>query len=150
MAKPVLGRDLGTLMGDKPAEKNARASAAPSGGAGMDSLLRGQRPADPEPPRQTSFPHAYLYVADILLVVLALITIYKSPRPIPLPVEIFCVATVALAALLALLAVWLGDQEPSGAARFSGKSGAGAGVMPNAVAPHKFRDEKTKPSHSQQ
>ena len=73
MAKPVLGRDLGTLMGEKPAEKGARPSDAPLGGAGVDSLLRGQRPAaSPEPPQPKPFPRAYLFAADVLLVILAL------------------------------------------------------------------------------
>ena len=108
MAKPVLGRDLGTLMGEKPAEQSAGPSAAPLGGAGVDSLLRGQRPAGPPAPLQGKpFPRGYLFAADVLLVVLALITLYKSPRPVSWKTEAFCVAVVALGTALALLAAFV-------------------------------------------
>lgn len=152
MAKPVLGRDLGTLMGEKPAEKGARPSDAPLGGAGVDSLLRGQRPAaSPEPPQPKPFPRAYLFAADVLLVILALITAYKSPRPVSWKTEAFCVVTVALAAVLALLAVWLGDEPPPELKPLSdAKSRAGTGVMTNAKSPNQLREAKAKPAHPQQ
>ena len=152
MAKPVLGRDLGTLMGGKPKEASARETAAPLGGAGVDSLMRGQRPAGPDrPSREKSFPRGYLFTADALLVILALITIYKSPRPISWGAEAFCVAAVSLAAVLALLAVWLGEEPAPGTGQLSNKSlRAGAGVMANAKPPNQFRDDKAKPAHPQQ
>jgi hypothetical protein len=114
--------------------------------------MRGQRPASPaQPPREKSFPRGYLFTADALLVILALITIYKSPRPISWEAEAFCVAAVTLAAVLALLAVWLGEEPAPRVGQLSNKVlRAGAGVMPNAKPPNQFRDEKAKPPHPQQ
>jgi hypothetical protein len=151
MAKPVLGRDLSTLMGEKREEKSAGPSVAPLGGAGVDSLLRGQRPAGtPAPLQQKPFPRGYLFAGDILLVILALIIIYKSPRPVSWKTEAFCGAVVALGTVLALLAAWLGEEPPSEPGQLSNKSRAGAGVIPNTQPPHQFRDEKAKPAHPQQ
>jgi hypothetical protein len=50
-------------------------------------------------------PRWYLFAGDALLVALALVTIYKSAGPLSLGREIFCVATVLLAAALAVIAV---------------------------------------------
>jgi len=107
MAKPVLGRDLGALMGRKPKGSAAPAPSAPVLGAGVGSLLRGQRPAA----RPAAFPRWYLFAADLLLVALALITIYKSPRPVSWKTELFCGATVLLAAVLAVLALLMPQSQ---------------------------------------
>lgn len=95
MAKPVLGRDLGKLMGRAPDENAARP------GAGVRSLMQGQT----ESPSKPLIPRWYLFAGDALLTALALVTIYKSPHPLSTRREIFCVATVLLAALLAVVAV---------------------------------------------
>jgi hypothetical protein len=50
-------------------------------------------------------PRWYLFAGDALLAALALVTVYRGPHPLSLGREIFCVATVLLAALLAIIAV---------------------------------------------
>jgi hypothetical protein len=71
-----------------------------------------------------------------LLIALALITVYRGPHPLSLPREIFCVATVLLAALLAVIAILMpeSDARPP--------SGAGAGVMADRESPKKFGNHK--------
>jgi hypothetical protein len=109
MAKQGLGRDLGTLMGRDPKEAAAPVSA------GVRSLMRGHNAPAPVAPAATVAPAApktliprwYLFAGDLLLVALALVTLYKSPHPLSWPRELFCVALVALAAVLAVLALLL-------------------------------------------
>jgi hypothetical protein len=108
MAKQVLGRDLGALLGRKPKESAPAPPSAPEpspAGAGVRSLLRGHRPPASEPAQKGTIPRWYLFAGDVLLVALALITIYKSPRPVSWKTELFCGATVLLAAALAVIAV---------------------------------------------
>jgi hypothetical protein len=109
MAKQSLGRDLGALMGRNPKETAASVSA------GVRSLMRGHNPLAAPAPIVPAAPAAlkpviprwYLFVGDLLLVALALLTVYKSPHPLSWPRELFCVALVALAAVLAVLALLL-------------------------------------------
>jgi hypothetical protein len=93
-------------MGRKPNDPAAPAPPAPLTGAGVNSLMRGQPPPAAEPAPKGGFPSWYLLAGDLLLVALALITIYKSRRPVPWPTELFCGATVALAAGLAAVAIF--------------------------------------------
>jgi hypothetical protein len=110
MAKQSLGRDLGTLMRPSPKE-----AAAPVG-AGVRSLMRGHNPPAPVasvaapapiPPvaPKPLIPRWYLFVGDLLLVALAVATIFKSPHPLSWQREVFCAALVIMAALLAVLAL---------------------------------------------
>jgi peptidoglycan/LPS O-acetylase OafA/YrhL len=116
MAKPGLGRDLGTLMARNPKE-----AAAPVG-AGVRSLMRGHNPpaaaAAPAPAAVSApstptpapvIPRWYFFAGDVVLVALALVTIYKSPHPLSWPRELFCAAVVILAAALAVLALLMPD-----------------------------------------
>ena len=99
MAKQSLGRDLGALMGDKPKEGAAPVSA------GVRSLMRGHQVPAPGAAPKPAIPRWYLYAGDVLLVALALLTIYKSPHPLSWPRELFCAALVLLAAVLAVIAL---------------------------------------------
>jgi hypothetical protein len=103
MAKKGLGRDLGTLMGGQPKD-----GVAPLG-AGVDSLMRGHKApaprAAPDETLKSAIPRWYLFAGDVLLVVLALLTIYKSPHPLSWQREVFCAALVMLAAGLAVVAI---------------------------------------------
>ena len=104
MAKQGLGRDLGALMGPNPKE-----AAAPVG-AGVRSLMRGHNPPASSVPVKPvapmpAIPRWYLFAGDLLLVALALLTLYKSPHPLSWPRELFCAALVILAAGLAVLAL---------------------------------------------
>jgi len=110
MAKQGLGRDLGALMGSEPKE-----AAAPVG-AGVRSLMRGHNTAPSVAPPVSStpsiptalkplIPRWYLFAGDLLLVALAVVTIFKSPHPLSWPRELFCAGLVILAAVLAVLAL---------------------------------------------
>ena len=134
MAKPVLGRDLGRLMGRAPDESGALPAAAQTAppGAGVRSLMQGQTASA----LKTRVPRWYLFAGDTLLVALALITVYRGRHPLSLAREIFCVATVLLAALLAIIAILTPEDEARSA------SGAGTGVMPNGESPKKFGKQK--------
>ena len=142
MAKPVLGRDFGKLMGRAPNESSAPPAAgepAPPG-AGVRSLIQGQAPSAPK----RSVPRWYLFAGDTLLAALALVTVYRGPHPLSLPREIFCVAIVLLAALLAIIAILM----PENAAR--PPLGAGTGVMPNGESPKQFGKQKANGSGAKQ
>ena len=119
MAKQSLGRDLGTLMGRNPKQEDAPVSA------GVRSLMRGHNPPAPavspvEPvvpapvlpapvaPRPV-VPRWYLLAGDVLLVALALMTLYKSPHPLSWQRVLFCSALVVLAAVLAVVALLTPD-----------------------------------------
>jgi hypothetical protein len=99
MAKQSLGRDLGALMGGKPKE-----GVAPVG-AGVRSLMRGNNTPAPVAAPKPAIPRWYLFAGDVLLVSLALVTIYKSPHPLSWGREVFCAALVILAAVLAVIAI---------------------------------------------
>jgi hypothetical protein len=113
MAKQSLGRDLGTLMGRNPKLEEAPVSE------GVRSLMRGNNPPAPAPapapqiiapavlpaaPKST-VPRWYLLAGDVLLVALALITIFYSPHPLSWPRALFCAGMVLLAAILAVMAL---------------------------------------------
>ncbi len=111
MAKQSLGRDLGSLMGDKPKE-GAAPTPAPVG-AGVRSLMTGHKAPTPAPVAsqpKPALPRWYLFAGDILLVALALLTIYKSPHPLSWQREVFCAALVTLAAMLAVVALLMPKQ----------------------------------------
>jgi hypothetical protein len=81
-------------------------------GAGVRSLLRGQRTTPftktsepPEEPSKPAIPRWYLFAADILLVALALVLIYKGPGSLNWKGRLFCTVAVALGGCLGLIAV---------------------------------------------
>lgn len=140
MAKQALGRDLGTLMGRNPKESGAVSPAPPNPapmGAGVRSLVQKQAPAAAPP----GIPRWYLLAGDTVLVGLALITLLKSPRPLSLPAEIFCIATLVLAAILGVIAVLMPGKQSLRAC---------AGVTPNGEAPKQFRNHKANAPHPEQ
>jgi hypothetical protein len=135
--KPALGRDLGKLMGRAPNESGeipGTAKPAPLG-AGVRSLMQSQPLAAP---KQTTHrvPRWYLFAGDTLLIALALVIIYKSPSPLSLPREIFCIAIVVLAASLAIFALLTPESEAQPELR------AGASVMPDGEPPKKLGSDK--------
>jgi hypothetical protein len=67
--------------------------------------MQGHRAPVSAAAQKGNFPRWYLFAGDILLVALALITIYRSPRPVSWKTELFCGATVLLAAALAVMAI---------------------------------------------
>ena len=93
-------------MGSKPKEGTA---PAPPVGAGVRSLMTGHKAPTPAAISPQIFkpglPRWYLFAGDILLVALALLTIYKSPHPLSWQREVFCAALVILAAVLAVIAL---------------------------------------------
>ena len=107
MPKPVLGRDLGALLGPSPKE------GAPPVSAGVRSLMGGPSPPPAAAPKPL-IPRWYLFAGDVLLVALALITVCKSHHPLSWPREVFCAALMILAALLAVLALFTREAGTSG------------------------------------
>ena len=119
MANPALGRNLGALLKAEPGPRNkspfAAAEPAADGASGVHSLLRGQRPekstSDPAPltakpaPTRPSMPRWWFFGADLLLIALALIFLYKGPTPLSPARAAFCVAAIILGGALALTAV---------------------------------------------
>jgi hypothetical protein len=134
MSKPVIGRDLGKLMGRPPAGGGADPGVGQPVllGAGVRSLMRGQAAS----PAKPAVPRWYLFAGDALLIALALITSFTGPHPLSLGREIFCVAVVSLAAVLAVLAIVLPEHQTQP------PSGAGAGVMADGESPKKFGEHK--------
>ncbi len=128
-------------MGRAPDESGTLFSTgrpAPAG-VGVRSLMQGQAVSAPK----RSVPRWYLFAGDTLLVALVLVTVYKSPHPLSLPREIFCVATLLLAAALAIIAILTPENEERG------PSGAGAGVMANGETPKQFGKQKTNDSSAE-
>jgi hypothetical protein len=122
-------------MGRAPNDESGAIPAAgqpATPGAGVRSLLQGQPASAPKP----SFPRWYLFAGDALLAALALVTVYKGRHPLSLGREIFCVATVLLAALLAIVAILMPENEARP------PSGAGTGVMANGESPKQFGKQK--------
>lgn len=107
MAKQSLGRDLGALMG-----RDSKQADAPVG-AGVSTLIRGNSspgPTSPAPaPPKAVFPRWYLFAGDVLLVSLALVTLFMSRHPLSWQREVFCAALVILAAVLAVIALVMPD-----------------------------------------
>jgi hypothetical protein len=111
VAKQSLGKDLGTLMGRDPKQVETPVSA------GVRSLMRGHNPPGPAAPAPASpapskpvVPRWYLLAGDVLLVALALTTVYKSPHPLSWQRELFCATLVILAAVLAIIALLTPDR----------------------------------------
>jgi hypothetical protein len=103
-------------------------------GAGVRSLMQNQLAAPKQTPNR--IPRWYLFAGDTLLIALALVIVYKSPSPLSVSREFFCVAIVVLAASLAVVALLMQENEALP------KLGAGAGVMADGEAPKKLgRDE---------
>jgi hypothetical protein len=129
-------------MESAPSEGGARPADGPlaAPGLGVRSLIQGQAAGRPK----HQVPRAYLFAGDALLIALALVTVYKSPHPLSVPREIFCVATVLLAALLAIIAIMTPENEAQPPSR------AGAGVVPNGEPPKKFGNHKANATGAQQ
>lgn len=140
MPKPVLGRNLGTLLGRDRKESAPAAKPLLRGPAevspGVRSLLRGSPQASPKAgaPPARPLPAWYLFAGDVLLVGLALLTIYKSPHPLPWPRMVFCALLAALAAGLGIMAI----------------SSTGTGVLTDRKTPKKFGNDKANQSHPEQ
>ena len=119
MAKPVLGRGLGTLLGgDRIAGKTAAdpSDASTALTPGVGSLLRGQ-PPEGAPlmsrlsiRRVVALPDWYFYAADLLLIVSAGLVVYTGPRPLEWPQILFCAVAIGLGAGLSIFP-FLGKRE---------------------------------------
>jgi hypothetical protein len=123
MAKQSLGRDLGALMA-----RNPKGEATPVS-AGVRSLMRGHNPLAPARPAEIitaeapkavpiapptpkiMIPRWYLFAGDVLLVTLALLTVFKSPHPLSWQREFFCAVLAMLAAILGVVALLMPDGE---------------------------------------
>jgi protein-S-isoprenylcysteine O-methyltransferase Ste14 len=108
--------------------------------------MHGHKPPSPEAPPNAVIPRWYLLAGDILLVALALLIVFKSPHPLSWQREVFCAALVMLAALLAVIALWIPQNKA--AVPNQQPLRAGTGVMPKGKSPEEFRNDKTDADHS--
>jgi len=125
VSKPALGRNFGHLMKEA---KTSSASSEPatepaSVSPGLATLLRrsngegrtpesgpapGPEPATPPLPfRRRRLLQASLLLADVLLLALAMLCIFKGRAPFGFIGIVLCVIAVALGAWLSCLAFWL-------------------------------------------
>ena len=132
MSKPALGRGLGNLMhGTKVAGARTDSPDASTGpeevsvDPGLGSLLRGGKsnevpPAEttdaaanlvPAHARQTRLIQCSLIGADVLLIGLAGLIVFKRTAPLGAGEVLLCFAAVALGAWLSCLAVMLGSRS---------------------------------------
>jgi hypothetical protein len=147
MAKQALGRNLGALLGDKPKENDPASASAPQPApvsGGVRSLIQGNRPPAAAEAEKVFLPRWYLLAGDVLLVALALIAIYKSPRPMSAWMGLFCTAVVSLGAVLAVMALFSPAPIDPEASR------ARAGVVPDGESPKNLRCGETNGSHPEQ
>ena len=95
VSKPVLGRKLGSLL------------KVEAGKEVNPTLLRGAGPgtAGPKPAQKESIPTWYWLGADLLLVGLALLMVYKGPLPLSASRRVAAIGAVALGGILALWAI---------------------------------------------
>jgi hypothetical protein len=105
VSKPVLGRNLGTLLkGETGRNVNP-------------TLLQGQvteRPrSEPEQKveQRASWPVWYWLAADLALVTLALIVVYRSPVPLSAGRQALAVIAVALGGVFAVWAAKLSEKK---------------------------------------
>lgn len=132
-------------MGRAPGESSALSGTAKPAplSAGVKSLMQNQPVAAPQPAKH-QIPRWYLFAGDTLLIAMALVIVYKSPSPLSIRREIFCVGLVVVAAALAIAALLMSEGEAQPESR------AGAGVMPNGEPPKKFGHDKAETSSSEQ
>lgn len=99
-------------MGKRPGGEGPSPLPAPEGKPsepGMRSLFRGHPPSSPA--RHSRIPRWYLYGADLLLMAVALLVMYKSPAPLSEIEKFFGVAAVVMGGCLALIAICMKDRK---------------------------------------
>ena len=132
MSKPALGRGLGNLMQGTKVAGARTDSPDTSAGAeevsvdpGLGSLLRGGKSSEtptteatdeaanlvPTHARQTRLIQCSLIAADLLLVGLAALIVFKRTAPLGFVEALLCFAAVALGAWLSCLAVMLDTES---------------------------------------
>jgi hypothetical protein len=121
MSKPTIGRGLGSLMSDrKPQTETQNQSEKTQIAPGVRTLIKGHASAataktipqisDPKGP---AIPRWYFLVADALLIGLALLIAFTSPKGQPMPTSrmIFSIAVVLLAAGCGFCALIAGSDK---------------------------------------
>lgn len=119
MSKPTIGRGLGTLMSErKPQTETQNQSNKTQIAPGVRTLMQGHNHASsPKSVPQISdvkgpaIPRWYFLVADALLIGLALLIAFTSPKPMPTSRMIFAIAVVLLAAGCGLCALIAGADK---------------------------------------
>jgi hypothetical protein len=123
MSKPTIGRGLGSLMAEgKPQTETQNQSDKTQIAAGVRTLMQGHTPAPPArpkiapqilDPKGPAIPRWYFLVADALLIGLALLIAFTSPKGQPMPTSrmIFAIAVVLLAAGCGFCALIAGSDK---------------------------------------
>ena len=104
MARKVIGKKLDAIM--QPARASGASpfrKADKPATAGVSSLLSGNRQGLTS--KDGGFPRWYLFGADLLLVAMALVVLYRSDAPFGGWSKVFGICAVSLGALLAVAAV---------------------------------------------
>src|SRR5688500_19405881 len=109
MLKPGLGKGLGDLMhGDQVAGKKPDdASAKPELGRGMQKLVQRELADEPAnvPAAPKLIPPWFYFAADLLLLAFTVGVAFDA-RPFDAGTTLFCVVTVTLGAVLAIIGVF--------------------------------------------
>jgi len=121
--KPVLGRNLGALLGKGSRPAAPPEADAPKGtlsGPGMGSLIRGTRtenaaaptPASVSPKRAAPLiPRWFLFAADALLLGSVLVVVCRRTGPLTSAEAAFCGIAVGVGCILGIAAICM-DQSP--------------------------------------
>ena len=123
--KPVLGRNLGTLMGKSPfASATEPQNASNEPGPGVRSLLTGtpspvvEKEADPptEPKKEKKgnkppLPPWYLLGADLLVTALGVILFVRTVTTAGWGARLFYMGLVLFGAILGIAAAWLANSK---------------------------------------
>lgn len=138
MSKSVLGRGLGSLMGEVKTGKTESPNGEPTAkqqplaGPGVDSLLRGTPPPQKDSSTQTRnifsetqpapeekiqkrystaiIPRWYFFAADMLLVAGAWLVACKSPGTLSEKEILFCAASIIFGSILGVIGVLMNDR----------------------------------------
>ena len=136
MSKPTMGRGLGALMTErKPPGETENQDGKPQIAAGVRTLMQGAGPAaapevipassskitrTPMPksssptisnPKGPAIPRWYFLAADGVLIGLALLIEFKSPKPMPTSRMIMAIIVTVLAAGCGLCALLAGPEK---------------------------------------
>jgi hypothetical protein len=123
-----MGRGLGALMTERKPQGDSQNPAAKTEiAAGVRTLMQGHTPAPqktaapqkpfapqkPVPPQKQpgSTPRGYLLAADALLIGVALLIAFTSPKPMPTARMIFAITVVMIAAVCGLAALFVGGEK---------------------------------------
>jgi|GEM_PF-911720 len=121
MQKPIIGRGLGTLLGDQKVVGTDTEPTTPMPetplGSGVRSLLRGSaqapdaaiNPAEKPP----LIPRWYFFAADILLVALGVMIAFRSRTPLDWKQMVVCIGSIVAGGCCGIAGALMGRSKKS-------------------------------------